>query len=242
MRKKFAKLRIKNYFFSPKLLPCLVFFILFPLLISLGLWQIHRGKEKQLIQLQILKQRQATPIYLNQLATVAKEKIYTTVLAEGHFDNTHTFLLDNKVYQQQIGYEVLTPFIPKNSHAAILVNRGWIPQGQSRENLPLIKPIERNLTIEGLLIWPQKTFSFKTIVEKKWPQRIQTLTAKFLNQQQFKPFLIVLDKQHPYGFTPLWRPIILPASRHYAYACQWFALSLTLLIAFFTSQFARYDS
>ena len=242
MRKKFTRLQIKNYVFSPKLLPCLTFCILFPLLILLGLWQIHRGEEKQHMQLQFLKQRQATPIYLNQLTTVTKKKVYRPILAEGYFDNQHTFLLDNKIYQQQVGYEVLTPFITKNSHAAILVNRGWIPQGKNRKILPRIKPVQGNLIIEGLLIWPQKTFTLKPVIEKEWPQRIQVLTEKFLKQQRFKPFLIVLDKQHPYGFIPLWRPIILSASRHYAYACQWFALSLTLLIAFFISQFARYAS
>lgn len=234
-KKPIIGFRIKNYYFLPKLLPSLAFLSLFPFLISLGLWQIQRGQEKIRIQ-QIFEKRQTQTINLNKIKIVTKDKIYSPIVIEGKFDGRHNFLLDNKIYQHRVGYEILTPFIPQNSSVAILVNRGWIPQEKNRKILPLIKTMEGNLKIEGLLIWPEKTFHFKTNPEKKWPKRIQTITPQFLQQQQLKPFLIVLDKKYPYGFIPLWKPIVLSASRHYGYAFQWFSLSLTLLISFFITQ------
>ncbi len=238
MKKKVKTFQIKGYYFSPTLLPSLVFLSLFPLLISLGIWQIHRGEEKQRTQLEFLKRNQAIPINLSQLTMTADKKINAYVLAEGYFDNKHNFLLDNKIYQHQIGYEVLTPFFLKNRHTAILVNRGWIPQKINRKILPLIKAIHGNLIIEGFLLWPKKTFSLEATIEKNWPQRIQVVTPQFLKQRGLNPFLIMIDKQHTYSFIPR-RPIIFPASRHYAYAFQWFSLSLTLLIAFFSTQTHR---
>lgn len=239
MKLSILKFRSKIYYFSLRLLPNFAFISLFSLLISLGVWQLHRGDEKHKLQRQYSEQQRAKPIALNPLNIMNANQIYSPILAEGYFDNPHTFLLDNKIYQHQMGYEVLTPFILKNSANKILVNRGWIPQGRDRETLPFIKPITENIAIKGLLLWPQKTFSFKTHPEKKWPQRLQTLTPEFLHKNHFQPFIVVLNKQGPYSFIPLWRPVIVPASRHYAYAFQWFALSLTLLIAFIISQFTR---
>ncbi|MDQ8038885.1 MAG: SURF1 family protein [Rickettsiella sp.] len=239
MKSSFINFRWKNYNFSPTFLPSLAFLSLFFILINLGIWQIHRGIEKKRIEMLFSKENQLAPIYLNQLNTVTNEKIYSSILAEGQFDNAHSFLLDNKIYQHQIGYEVLTPFILKKNHATILVNRGWIPQGYTRNTLPFIKAIVGNVLIQGLLFWPKKTFSFKITPEKNWPQRIQILTPQFLNQQGLKPFIIVIDKKSIYSFIPIWKPSYLQARRHFAYACQWFALSLTLIIAFCITQTHR---
>lgn len=223
---------IKNYYFSTHLLPFLGFISLFSLLISLGFWQIHRGIEKQQRQIKFAQQQQAKPIRLNSLTRLTHKQVYSPIIAEGHFDNKHNFLLDNKSYHYHIGYEVLTPLILKDG-TTILVNRGWIPLGQNRSTLPLIKPIIGNISIKGLLLWPQKTFTLNQIVEKDWPRRLQTLTPEFLQQNHFKPFIILIDKLQPYSFIPLWRPVAsLLASRHYGYALQWFALSITLCIAF----------
>ncbi len=242
MKKPIIKFRLKNYYFTLYSLSSLVFISLFVLLIYLGIWQIHRAIEKRDLKMQFLAQQQANPILLNRLKKISSDQTYLSVIAEGHFDNKHSYLLDNKIYKHQIGYEVLTPFILKNNPNTILVNRGWIPQGPSRKKLPNIKSVIEDILIEGVLFRPQKTFHFKTITEEKWPQRLSALTPGFLNKKHLPPFIVVLNKPGAYSFIPLWQPIILPASRHYAYACQWFGLSLTLLIAFFMSQLTRYDS
>jgi surfeit locus 1 family protein len=239
MRKKIINFRVKNYCFSASVLPIVTFFTLFILLINLGIWQIHRGDEKKRIQMEFSQRQNASPIDLNYIVPVSISKNYFSVLAEGYFDNKHNFLLDNKIYQHQIGYEVLTPFILKNSAHVILVNRGWISQGQNRKTLPFIKAAKGNVTIEGLIVWPTKTFSFKAVAENNWPQRIQTLDPKFLSQKHLQPFIIVVNTLQPYGFIPLWKAVTLQASRHYAYAVQWFSLSVTLLIAFFISHISR---
>ncbi len=235
MKKPIIAFRVQNYYFSAAILPIFTVLTLFLLLISLGIWQIQRGNEKKMTQVSLAQQQHAAPIDLNQISTFCIKPNYSPALATGHFDNRHNFLLDNKHYNHRIGYEVLTPFIFKNNTYPILVNRGWIPRGSNRQVLPFIKAINGNISIEGALVWPVKTFSFNSPSENKWPQRIQTIDPKFLSQQHLQPFIFIVDKRQLYGFIPPWRASTLRASQHYAYAFQWFSLGITLLVAFCVS-------
>lgn len=230
---------IKNYCFSPRLLPILLVLALLPVLISLGFWQIHRGSEKNQIQQLFNLRSRSIAIDLNHTHAIDYTKNYASAQMQGHFDNQRIYLLDNRIYQHKIGYEVLSPFRLKNSRKAILVNRGWIPQGLNRKEIPPIPAIKGEISIHGLIVFPAKNFSFKQAAEKNWPQRIQVVNPHFLHQHHFRPFLFVINTQQSYSFTPLWKPVSCLASRHYGYAFQWFGLSLTLFIAFFSTQIRR---
>lgn len=239
MKKNSVYIQFNNYCFAPSLLPSLMILFLFPLLVYLGFWQIHRGHVKNHIQ-KIFSQRSLlTPIDLNQDKNIDFKKNYFPGIIEGYFDNQHSFLLDNKIYLHQIGYEVLTPFISKNSHRIILVNRGWIPQGIDRKQLPKIPSFTNEIKLDGLIVFPNKTFSFKQLDERGWPKRIQSVNPNFLKKNNFQAFILVINNKQDYGFTPTWQALSLPASRHYAYAFQWFGLGLALLIAFFSTHIRR---
>jgi len=56
---------------------------------------------------------------------------------QGVFDDAHTILLDNRVMNGVAGYHVLSPLRIAGSELAILVNRGWLAAGRSRERIPL---------------------------------------------------------------------------------------------------------
>lgn len=231
---------IKNYCFSPTLLPSIIVLLFFPLLIMLGIWQINRGYNKQHLQMLFSQRTQSTPINLNQLSEIDLSKNYFPGVSQGHFDNAHSYLLDNRIYQHKIGYEVFTPFIVKNNHNVVLVNRGWIPQGVSRKEIPKIPILKGDFTLQGLIVFPSDSFSFKQKIENHWPKVIQVVNTNFLKSKQFAPFILVINKKQVYSFYPLWQPISLPANRHYAYAFQWFVLSLTLVIAYFITHTHRY--
>lgn len=239
MKKNIIFIAFNNYYFTSSLFPVLMLFFLFPLLVYLGFWQIHRGNTKHYIQ-KIVSQRSAsTPINLNQMKNIGLEKNYFPGIVQGHFDNAHTFLLENRIYFHKIGYEVLTPFFFNNQPKALLVNRGWIPQEINRKQIPKIATLDNKLSLQGLIVFPNKTFSFKSVNEKGWPKKIQSIHPDFLKKNNFQPFLLVVHTQQTYSFIPLWKPITLYAERHYAYAFQWFGLSITLLIAFFSAHIHR---
>lgn len=239
MKKNIVFIKFKNFCFEPTLFPTLMLIFLFPILVYLGFWQIHRGEFKNQIQKIFYQRSLSTPIYLNQDKHIDLEKNYFPGIMQGQFDNQHTFLLENKIYLHKIGYEILTPFILKDSQEVILVNRGWIPQGIDRKQIPKIPPLDKELIIHGLIIFPKKTFSFKQKDIKRWPKRILSINPNFLKKNNFQPFILIITTKQDYSFTPLWQPISLSASRHYAYAFQWFSLSLTLFIAFFCTHIRR---
>lgn len=239
MKKNGFYIQFNNYCFAPTLFPSVMVTFLLPLLIYLGCWQIHRGDNKNHIQ-KIFQQRSlSTPIELNHDNNIDFKKNYFPAILEGHFDNQHAFLLENKIYLHRVGYEVLTPFILNAKHEVILVNRGWIPQGMDRKKIPEIPSFVNEVKINGLIVFPNKTFSFKPAVENAWPRRIQSINPDFLKKNKFQPFILIINSKQAYSFIPLWKPVSLQASRHYAYAFQWFALSLTLFIAFFSTHIRR---
>lgn len=239
MKKNIISIQFSNYCFTPTLFPSLMVIFLLPLLVYLGFWQIHRGDSKNQIQKIFYQRSVAIPINLNQIENINLEKNYFPGIMQGHFDNQHSFLLENKIYLHKVGYEILTPFILNNRQELILVNRGWIPQSIDRKKISKIPPLNNKLIIRGLIVFPNKTFSFKQINEKKWPKRIQSINPDFLKRNNFQPFMLVINTKQTYSFTPLWQPVTLQANRHYAYAFQWFVLSFTLFIAFFSIHIHR---
>lgn len=239
MKKNTFYIPFSNYCFVPTLLSSVMVLFLFLILVYLGFWQIYRGDTKNKIQKIFNQRSRSVPIHLNQDMPIDLEKNYFPGVMQGHFDNQHTFLLENRIYLHKIGYEILTPFILNHTYKTILVNRGWIPQGIDRKQIPKLPSLERELILHGLIVFPNKTFSFKSIDEKRWPKRILSINSEFLKKNNFQNFMLVINSKQTYSFIPLWQPITLQANRHYAYAFQWFGLSLTLLIAFFSTHIHR---
>lgn len=239
MRRNFIYIRFNRYYFIPSFFPSLLVILLFALLFYLGIWQIHRGDLKKHIQTIFLQRLSSTPINLNKKNVIKLERNYSPAVMQGHFDNQHTFLLENQIYLHRVGYEILTPFKLNSGQKTILVNRGWVPQGIDRKRLPKISTFDNLITLRGLIVFPSKTFCFKSPYDTAWPKRIQTINPDFLKKNNFQPFIIVINNKSAYGFTPHWQPIVLPASRHYAYAFQWFGLSLTLLVVYFLMHLYR---
>jgi surfeit locus 1 family protein len=188
------------------------------LLLSLGIWQLHRAETKRLLLLHV-----------------------TPIKTKGHYDNNHVFLLDNKFYKHQIGYEVLTPFII-NNNKLILVNRGWIARDANKYPLPPVIPeaiSEATIgeqIISGILYKPpEKPFLLKKtlLLNNNWPLVIQAIEIKNLQEKLKKniyPVIIWLDKNNKNCFSCDWHPVVMPPEQHRAYAIQWFALALTLFI------------
>src|SRR5690554_3100101 len=82
--------------------------LLLPVLASLGFWQLEREAEKRELQNLYTNRQQQAPVELNQL-DLGDDLQYRQVSVSGSWDNEHVFLLDNRIYQGQPGFEVLVP-------------------------------------------------------------------------------------------------------------------------------------
>jgi len=208
------------------------------LLLRLGFWQLNRGFEKQSIIKRIEENKTSTILSEEKLQyPIEKKDEYQKIKLKGVLINEKQFLLDNQILNHQIGYRVLSPFKLQNKDKLILVNRGWIPAENSREKLPTLTPIQEEIEITGMIkLPPNKIFRLKKTDEDKnrWPRRIQQLDlneiSKDLNKAIF-PIIILLDENNHFGFIREWEIHQgLPPEKHFAYAGQWFTLTLTFLI------------
>jgi surfeit locus 1 family protein len=156
--------------------------------------------------------------------------------------NQHTILVDNQSLRGQAGYKVLTPLWVDHNQALILVDRGWIPLGKNRANLPTLPPIVGKVDIQGRLYQPVQGFKLPvkhraeaSHVSDVWPLRVLGIDLRTLGQtlgHTLYPLILRLEPGDTLGFeiVPFAIQQGMPASKHLGYAWQWFMMALTVVI------------
>jgi len=241
--------KIGRYPLKFELIPTLAYLCLLPLLISLGVWQLHRAEEKRDF-LKVEEQRLVSDV-LELSAEVADQPDvlrYRKVTVKGVYDSSHQYLLDNQISDGKVGYFVLTPFLLQGQNKAVLVNRGWVPSGYDRSALPELQVGSELADITGRINnFPGVGIKLPgaEIPSDNWPSVVQVVNSDVLAQKLGYPlfqFQIELDKQMPSGYKREWHTttVMLP-EQHMAYATQWFLLALTLSIIFIWYSFKKND-
>ena len=142
-------MQIFNYRFQPKLIPTLATLLLLPLLLNLGLWQANKADKKQAMQ-DIYDQRGQSALVQIGAEPLNLESIrFSRVVARGYFEPAYQILLDNQIYKGQAGYHVITPLHIAGSTVRVLVNRGWVPVGADRNNLPVVATPQSEVEVTG---------------------------------------------------------------------------------------------
>jgi len=225
--------------FSPRPIPTLATLVLLPILVSLGFWQLDRAEQKREILRQYQQQQGKSVLNLNKHAAEQELYPYQRVEVTGRFDTNRQLLLDNKVYQGQAGYQVITPLLLQNSSEAVLVNRGWLPQMESRQEMPVIPTPAGILHVVGQLkldIGNGLRLGESGISGNTWPRVVQWLDIELVEKSlgyKLKPFVILLDPEAPAGFVRDWYIKKISPEKNISYAVQWFALALALVIIYF---------
>lgn len=220
--------------FTPSWLIIFLTFSFVALFMYLGFWQIHRAEEKK--QMLVAKEKQASlkPVLWNP-----KQKLllqYTPIKITGSY-LPQVFLLDNQHYQHQFGYNVLSPFELKDG-SVVIIDRGWILGDVTRRDFPKVKTPKNLIQLQGTTYFPSKgQWVLGQDYEKKGEdivilERLDTYLLSQLLQKTVYPFIIRLDKQDTYGFVREWETVSMMPQRHLAYALQWFAMALVILIIF----------
>lgn len=232
-------MRIGGYEFRPAVLPSVAGLLLLLLLLFLGFCQLDRAAQKQVL-LQAYGDRPAdAAIRIDGTVAFGPDWRYRRAELIGVYAPEHQFLLDNRVQEGRVGYQVLTPLRLAASDAVVLVNRGWVPQGATRADLPpLPTPGDAELSIEGLIDFPpQKVFVLGEGEDRDpgWPKVLQQIRLDLQAQQlgvRLLPMVLLLDKDQPGGFVREWNPVVVGPERHLGYAVQWFALAAALVILY----------
>ena len=252
---------LKRFKFTPWSLVITV--TAFLILCKLGFWQLERAEQKRILLEQtsgvvLSQQNLLNSITLGDVSELNNKE----VTLELTLDNRSIWLIDNKIYQGQAGYDVVVPalvgssvthtnndsFVGKsdgfvsnssvnNGNAYVFVNLGWWKAPATRAELPeVILPEKVNVT--GLLKTTdleQFTLSDKT-GEYSFPQRVQSVNAilEFHKKKtpSTSPVFLYASSNTINQHPQLYKPVVMPPEKHVAYAVQWFLLAVAAVIVF----------
>lgn len=235
--------RVGSRVFAPGWAGSLATLALLPMLIGLGMWQLHRAEYKRALMAQAAAGKQQT-LALNR-ADAASLNRYQHVSGQGAFDTAHQVLLDNMPSQAGVpGYRVLTPL--HMTDGVVLVDRGWLPLGKTRQDLPDLTVSEAPRTVQGLLDElpaPGIRLGSAPPANDAWPKvlnfpRYEELTA--LYGSSLLPRIVLLDAKEADGYERHWQiDVGFGPERHIGYAVQWFGLALALVVIYFVVNLKR---
>jgi surfeit locus 1 family protein len=238
-----VSIQIGNRTFEPRLFTTLVAIVLIALLVSLGRWQLQRAAEKRAL-FDSFAAAGIAPEHIDLHSPTVPR--YGRVAAVGSYDETRQILIDNMVEGTRAGYFVITPFALQGG-GWVLVNRGWVPLGESRAARPAI-PVggnsrtirgrADNLPSPGIRMGVPAPLAPPYPVVAAYPTR-QEVAALLKESSWASVDLILLDADQPDGYVRNWAPPGFPPMRHVGYAVQWFGLALTLAVIYVVTNFRR---
>jgi surfeit locus 1 family protein len=235
-------MRIASWEFNSSLWPTLATLLVLPLFLSLGFWQLDRAEQKRTLHHEFESRQAAREINLNKedaLRNNFDELHWRKVTIEGIFSRDFNILLDNQVENSVAGYFVYTPFKLKQQDVWVLVNRGWVPAGVSREIPPEIAVEEEALQITGSVKSPPKTgiLLAENIVERlgEGIARVQKLELAGLEETlnlELVPYVVRMSPESPAGFARSWKAPGTGEEKHLGYAFQWFAMATAIFVIY----------
>jgi surfeit locus 1 family protein len=216
--------------FKPSILMTVIALVVVIIFMKLGMWQLDRADFKEMVKVQF-ESRLATDYQRFSASDSLADIDYRNLILEGEFDVSRTILVDNKLFEGRAGYDVLTPFILSGSRKVVLVNRGWVALGDSRDILPVIEqPVLLN-KVKGIASVPN-TGGFrmgKVSLTDIWPQVIPFVDVEAMRTSfpgGLLPLMLWLAPDQPGYYQRSWNPVWANPEKSRAYALQWFIFAL----------------
>jgi len=209
--------------------------------LALGNWQLGRAHEKEALAARLKSLGQKPVITLSVEEVKAAEVLGRRVTVRGRFEPRYAVFLDNRVRDGVPGYHVIMPLAIGSGQRYVLVNRGWIAGMRERTHLPSVRTPAGVVEVTGLAVAPSRRFfELSTRVEEGpvW----QNLTLERYRQAVPIPLQpVLIQQQSPLddGLIREWSLPDLGINTHYAYAFQWFALALAILVFYLFAHVKR---
>ncbi len=208
----------------------------------LGNWQLRRAEEKQALQERFDDRGRGATLQLPPRPVEVKDAEYARVSVRGEFLPRHTVLLDNRMRNGVVGYEVLTPVRIEGGELCVLVNRGWIAAGPRRDVLPKFPTPAGPRSLEGIALVPGgRYFEFASdhaagkktgaAAEPVW-QNLNFERYAETTRLALQPFLIRQTSASDDGLARMWERADRGVDIHRGYAFQWYSLAALILVLY----------
>ena len=222
-----TKFKLKDQIQENKLLASFsIFFVI--VFVFLGVWQIERAAHKEVLLQAFNSEQESPPIRLT-----SQSPDWSRVFVDGIFDSSRQILIDNQIHKGKVGYKIFSPF-RFDDNKIVLVDRGWIAQGQSRSDLPQLNILEKKSRIIATVTSPEQgVLAGSELLTNEWPRVSQTKAVEVIASAFKEPILdivLVLDpgSSQITEFIQI-KPFAITPVKHYGYAMQWFTMSIVLL-------------
>jgi surfeit locus 1 family protein len=224
MREYIPVLNLGRSRFAPRPVPTILTAAAVIVFAALGEWQLGRAGEKRALAGEFAASGPA--IEWRRLPPGSPR--YQRVSLRGYYDAGHQFLLDNRSRDSVAGVEVLTPLVLDDG-SAVLVNRGWLPFGATRQDLPGVEVDREKRTVVGRIDdLPRPGIWLKPPPASGWPRLVQYPRMDELAValgRELAPQQVLLDPAVPDGYNRDWIVPGATGDRHLGYAVQWFAFA-----------------
>jgi surfeit locus 1 family protein len=237
------KLRIGGWQFAPSLWPTLATLFFLVLTVWLGNWQSGRAETKRALQARYDVAMRETPIHVGSTLLDRDSALHRRLEMRGVFEDDRTILLDNRVHEGVAGYHVLTPLKIDGGQSAILVNRGWMPAGRSRDQVMLPPTPRGEVSLEGMAVDPHSRYfelAHTTPQGRVWQNLdFERYAASYGGTLQ--PVLLLQTSQVEDGLLRNWPRPDSGVSMHVSYAFQWYSLATTLAVLWLVLNLKRHQ-
>lgn len=204
--------------------PLLAGVLVVVLTLHLGNWQVGRALEKTALQAKFDSASASRPVPVDR----APRLEWQTVEVRGAWHPQHTILLDNRVHDGRVGYHVVTPLRTEEPEPKwFLVNRGWVPAGRDRTQLPEVAAPEGLVTLTARMrLLEERPF---TLAPEAGMGRVwQVLDLAKYRERTGLPIadLVLQQTGGPEdGLVREWPAPNVGIERHRGYALQWYGLA-----------------
>ena len=210
-------------------------------------WQAGKAEYKENLYDKIIARQDLPPVGIDELPASIDDRLYLPVRLDGKYDTSRYFLLDNRVNHGQVGYDVYAPLLMSDG-AVILVNRGFVAQGRTREQLPQINTPGDPVQLKGLLDRPpSKTVLLADNVHQAtaWPRVLQYIDIEEIGNMlgvRMFDMILWLSADDPHSLVSHQPALKLDSAKNTGYAFQWYAMTAALSIIYFVVNTKRIEN
>jgi surfeit locus 1 family protein len=200
-------------------------------------WQFRRAAESREVSARFAAAGEAAA--LKAAPDLLTEGLRFQPLAlEGRYVAEPQILLDGRVHDEAVGYEVLTALELADGRN-VLVDRGWVRADPDRRVLPDLSVDAREREVRGRLERlprPGLKLGASRVVGPRDGPVIVALypTAADIGRWLHSPvedYALLLDPDASDGYVRDWQPPVMSPERHLAYAGQWLLFGLGSIAA-----------
>jgi surfeit locus 1 family protein len=209
--------------------------------IALGNWQTRRAEEKRAAAARLEAAMHEPARELPAGLVDSDRFVQHRVAARGTFVPAYTVLLDNKIHDGRLGYEVVTPLRLAGGRIHVLVDRGWVAAGPRRDALPEIRTPQGEVRIEGFAVahLPRAFAPFGRAPQGRVRQNLGLEDFSAATGLRLQPLVIEQLSSADDGLLRDRERADSGADKNASYALQWYSFAALAIVLFLVHSFRR---